>query len=346
MNLFINGRFTTQTLSGVQRFSVEIAKALQARDPDYVFLTPPGGSILWPGAHEIGIRQGQSWEQVDLPRATAGGLLINLGNTGPLMARRQLIVIHDAGVFSTPEAYSRKFRLWYKFLQTALIKRNAAIVTVSEFSRREILHYLPANPAQVRVMSEGGDHMQRVKAKNEILTRHGLESRHFVLSVGTSAAHKNLMALEFLGQSLKGRGMQLVIAGGMRSAAFQIANLPQSAYYIGRVDDSELKALYREAGCFVFPSCYEGFGLPPIEAMTCGCPVVASDISALREVCADAVQYCNPDSPEDIATQVLEVLTSQSKRQDLCEAGKAHAATLTWARAAATLDEFVKELPE
>ena len=346
MSLFINGRFVTQPLSGVQRFAVEITRALQARDPCYALLTPPGGAGAWPGAREIGARQGQGWEQLALPRAVAGGLLVNLGNTGPLLARRQVVVIHDAGVFTTPEAYTRQFCLWYKFLQSALIRRGAAIITVSEFSRQEILRHLPARPAQVRVMPEGADHMRRIGMEPGILAQHGLEPGRFVLSVGTPATHKNLAALGFLAQRLQERGIPLVLAGGMGGAAFQAARLPQLARYIGRVSDVQLKTLYQNAGCFVFPSRYEGFGLPPVEAMACGCPVVAADIPALREVSAGAVQFCKPDSPEDIAAQVLAVLDSPAWRQELCEAGKARAAAFTWARAAAALDDIAKELQE
>lgn len=343
MNLFINGRFAIQPLSGVQRFAVEIARGLQLCDPRYTLLTPPGGGAAWAGAHEVGRRQGQGWEQLDLPRAVAGGLLVNLGNTGPLMVRRQIVVIHDAGVFSTPEAYSRTFRMWYKFMQAVLIRRGVSIVTVSEFSRQEILRHLPARPAQVRVITEGADHMRRIDAAPEILAMHGLEAGRFVLAVGTPARHKNLAALGVLAQRLQERGMPLVLAGGMGGAAFKAAALPELARCIGRVSDAQLKALYQNAGCFVFPSHYEGFGLPPVEAMECGCPVVAADIPVLREICADAVQFCNPDSPADIAAQVLAVLDSPARRQELCQAGKTHAAAFTWARAAAALNDAVRE---
>ncbi|MGE4480808.1 glycosyltransferase family 4 protein [Acidocella sp.] len=347
MNLYINGRFATQPLSGVQRFAVEVTRALQAHDPRYTLLTPPGGGADWSSAREVGTRHGQGWEQLDLPRAAAGGVLFNLGNTGPLWMRRQLVVIHDAGVFSTPAAYSRKFRIWYKVLQNALILRGAAIVTVSEFSRQEILRHLPARSSQVHVMPEGADHMRRIGTAPEILAEHGLEPGRFVLGVGTLAAHKNLAVLGLLAQRLEERGIPLVMAGSMGGEAFQAADkLPQPARYIGRVSDEQLKALYEHAGCFIFPSRYEGFGLPPVEAMACGCPVVAANIPVMREIGYGAVQFCNPHSPEDVAAQVLAVLDSPARQQELRAAGRARAATLTWARAAATLDGIAKKLFE
>lgn len=346
VNLFINGRFTTQPLSGVQRFAIETTKALQVRDPRYVLCTPPGGSSVWPEAREVGTRHWQGWEQLDLPRVATNGFLVNLGNTGPILARRQLVVIHDTGVFSTPEAYSRRFRAWYKFLQSVLVRRGVLIITVSEFSRQEILRHLPARAQQVRVMPEGVDHIAGVTADPEIISRYGLEPGRFVLSVGTPAVHKNLSALQLLAQWLQERGTPLVMVGGIGGAAFQAAGSPQPACYLGRVSDAQLKALYENAACFVFPSRYEGFGLPPLEAMACGCPVVAADISVLREICGEAVQFCDPSSPEDIAMKILTVLDSPMKQQELREAGKLQASGFTWARSATMLDGFVKEFLE
>ncbi len=129
----------------------------------------------------------------------------------------------------------------------------------------------------------------------------------------------------------------------MGGVAFKAAALPQLARCIGRVSDAQLKALYQNAGCFIFPSHYEGFGLPPMEAMDCGCPVVAADIPVLREICAGGVQFCNPDSPVDIAAQVLAVLDSPARQKELREAGKIRAAAFTWARAAAALNDAVQE---
>ncbi|OYV34898.1 MAG: hypothetical protein B7Z80_19955 [Rhodospirillales bacterium 20-64-7] len=341
----INGRFATQALSGVQRFAVEITRALQARG-GYELITPPGGRAEWPQAREAGRRQGQAWEQLELPRAAAGSVLLNLGNTAPLLRRRQLIVIHDAGVFSTPEAYSKAFRSWYKLMQGWLARTGVPIVTVSEFSRREILTHLPAKAGQVAVMPEGADHMNRIDAAREILVRQNLAPNGYVLCVGTLAAHKNLIALSALAKALAARNVPLVMVGGLGGAAFQGADarrLPQPARYIGRVSDAELKALYQAASCFVFPSRYEGFGLPAGEAMACGCPVVAADISALRETCGDAAEFCNPAAPDDIAAKVLALLDDLAQQENLRRRGADRAAQLTWTAAADRLHSIVEQ---
>src|ERR1700709_2206249 len=119
--IYVNGRFLTQKFSGVQRFATEVTLALQSLHPDLRILTPPG-PITTPisGSMAVGKLSGQGWEQLELPRHAAGGVLLNLGNTAPLFGRRQIVVIHDAGVFSTPETYPWQLRLWYKSMQKAL----------------------------------------------------------------------------------------------------------------------------------------------------------------------------------------------------------------------------------
>ena len=105
--------------------------------------------------------------------------------------------------------------------------------------------------------------------------------------------------------------------------------------------DGELRALYESATCFVFPSFYEGFGLPPLEAMHCGCPVVVSDRAALPEVCGSAAVYCDPDDPADIAKQLRLVLTSPTLRSELRAAGIERARQFSWRKSAAQLNELL-----
>ena len=335
--LFINGRFLVQPFSGVQRFATEITAAMQRSQGRRVTVLGPQG--MQPGqplaARSVGRRQGHAWEQIELPRHARRGVLINLGNTGPLRRIPQIVVIHDAGVFSTPEAYSWKFRAWYKLAQQRLVRSGARIVTVSEFARGEISRHLGLPPDDVVVVSEGADHMQAIKADRSILAR--VPEGRFVLVVGNLAAHKNLSALNLLAARLSSRGTAMVITGSLAAGAFQQESrqsLPQPACYLGRTSDGELKALYETASCLVFPSRYEGFGLPAIEAMSVGCPVAVSRIPALVEVCADAATYFDPASPEDIADQVLRLLDDSVLEQTMRSAALRRALPFTWARAA------------
>ncbi len=330
----LNGRFTAQRLTGVQRFATEICSALPGVwPPDW-----PAPRLLSPRRRVRGVL-GHLWEQLVLPGRAAGGLLVNLGNTGPVLATRQLVVIHDAGVFATPEAYSTTFRYWYPRLQALLVKRRARIAAVSEFGRREIARHFEVPLGEIDLLSEGAEHILSAPANDGILAAHDLKPGGFVLVVGSLAAHKNLAALPLTAAMLAGRGMELVITGGFDKTVFRSgpSPLPHPARYVGRVGDDALRSLYENAACFVFPSRYEGFGLPAIEAMACGCPVVASRAEALVEICGDAAAFCDAGAPADIAATVAAVLDDPVAAQALRTAGRRRAATMTWPAAAARL---------
>lgn len=153
----------------------------------------------------------------------------------------------------------------------------------------------------------------------------------------------NLSALSVLATRLKDRGLTLAVAGSCGNAFLKgssVRLLPQPALYLGRVTDAALKALYSAAACFIFPSRYEGFGLPAIEAMASGCPVVVADIPALRETCEDAVLYCDPGSPDDIACKVIGLLEDQKLAEQLKARSLSHVQQMTWLRAASALYEI------
>ena len=346
--LYINGRFAAQGMTGVQRFATEMTRALLQVYPGQLnILTPPGASEIFDCSRAVGTRKGHFWEQIELPRYTNDGILINLGNTAPIFARRQIVVIHDAGVFRTPGAYSKRFRLWYKLLQKSLARGQSRIVTVSDFSRSELVEKLNLPEKRISVVPEGTDHMNRISFDYATLSRHGLKSGNFVLAVGTLARHKNLGALNILAQNLADRGAVLAVTGAFGADAFSTQSptrLPERARYLGRVSDEDLKALYSNAACFIFPSHYEGFGLPAVEAMACGCAVVAANIPSLRETCADAAIYCDPNSPHDIAQSVINLLDNAPLLQEYRRRAIAHVTSMTWERAAMQFAKVIDQI--
>jgi glycosyltransferase involved in cell wall biosynthesis len=348
--VYLNGRFTVQPLSGVQRFATETMNAIDrlwssGRAP-FSILAPAGGTGSWDHANlrfrEIGRLSGQLWEQLELPRFARDGLLINLGNTAPVRARNQIVVIHDAGVYVTPEAYSPTFRMWNRALHYLLARSSTRIVTVSRFSRGQISRHLGVPEARIDVIPEGGDHALRVEADRSVLARHGLEAGRYVLAVGNLAAHKNLGILGKTARVLHERGVDLAITGGLKSGVFRGGvPVPAPSKYLGRVNDSELRALYEHAACFVFPSRYEGFGLPPLEAMTCGCPVVASSVEAVTEVCADAVFYCSPADADGFADTICRLLDDPELRRNARERGLERARSFSWEHAASAMIDVI-----
>lgn len=352
MSIAINGRFLTQTTTGVQRFATEITVALAALSaageaPPLRLLAPPGapaslGSLR---VEHAGSRRGQPWEQLDLSRAAGGDLLLNLGNTAPLLrGRRQAVVIHDAGVFDTPESYSRAFRAWYRTLHLLLPRSGARILTVSQFSRERLAARLHLDPARIGVVPEGGEHVLRIPADNAVLAKHGLAPGRYALAVGTRAAHKNLAALRGAARLLGARGLCLAVAGATDASVFSgPADVQgESVRALGRVSDAELRALYENALCLLFPSRYEGFGLPPLEAMWCGCPVVAAASGAVPEVCGDAALWFDVEGPRSAAAAIARLLDEPGLRDGLRSAATARAAQYSWPAAARRLLEVLE----
>ncbi len=343
MPLALNGRFVGQRFSGVQRFATEITGAWAALPgaPLPTLLLPAAAPAPPWGlpSQRVGARGGQLWEQAELPRALAGRFLVNLGNTAPLLAgRRQAVVIHDAGVFDTPESYSRAFRTWYRLLHRGLAWRGALLLTVSAFSRGRIAHHLGLDPARIGVVGEGGEHILRQPADLAVLAKYGLEPGRYALNVGNKAAHKNLGGQGAAAALLAARGLKLAAVGG-GGAVFAGAEAAQGAAVVplGRVSDAELRALYENALCLIFPSRYEGFGLPPMEAFNCRCPVLAARAGSLPEVCGDAALWFDPAHPATLAEALAQLLDQPGLAETLRARGTEQAARYTWPNGARAL---------
>jgi glycosyltransferase involved in cell wall biosynthesis len=346
---YINGKFIAQRMTGVQRFASCLVGSLDQVLPqgaDWVLLCPPDHQV--PALRNIQVRQvgrsGQSlhaWEQICLPLAARRGRLISLAGSAPLLARRAIAFIHDAAVFDRPDAFAPAFRRWYRFLFRQLARRGVRLLTVSEYSRDRLAHALALDAQRIGVVPEGSDHLVATPTDERILARHKLGATPFLLAVASDNVTKNLPALvAAFGRRRSGTPLRLVIAGGRNERVFAASGAsadPPGVVRTGPVSDAELKALYEHATALFFPSTYEGFGLPPLEAMACGCPVAAAAAAAIPEVCGAAALYFDPASQADIGACIDRLVDDAGLRERLRQLGRARASAFQWPASARTL---------
>ncbi|QGY04189.1 glycosyltransferase [Methylobacterium mesophilicum SR1.6/6] len=339
----INGRFLTQPMTGVQRYAMNVSRAMSAvlvaRGETVPLLSPrdaqdpdlDGLPLL-----RIGGQGGQRWEQFALPRAWPDALL-NFCNTAPVLKKDQVVCIHDANVFVAPESYGFAFRTFYKTLQPVLAKRAARIVTVSRFSATQIAQHLGLKVSDIVVLPNGHEHVrqwdpgQATRARSALRRDPDGVARPFVLALGSRARHKNLRLLLQLAPELAALGIDLVVAGG-HAGIYAQEDLQHSdnVQSIGFVTDHDLAFLMEHALCLAFPSLTEGFGLPALEAMALGCPVVSTDRASLPEICGDAALFAPPDQPHRWMAHIRELATNCSLRAELIDRGRAQASLFTW----------------
>ena len=252
-----------------------------------------------------------------------------------------VLTLHDASVFAGPEWFSPWFRYYYRFLLPMVARRAHGVVTVSKFSREEIgRHGIAHRRENIQVIYNGISPFFLIndQPKEEDCTPP--EGKKFVLGVG-SDPRKNLRGLlqawAKLPVAVK-QGRVLAIAG-KKYQAFQDEELNPAAdvSFLGYVSNQQLLSLYSRAEAFVYPSFYEGFGLPPLEAMACGTPTLVSQTASLPEVCGDAVIYCNPYDSADIANKLTQILCNQSLIRELRRKGPERARLFTWEKAAQQL---------
>lgn len=352
--VFINGRFLTQRVTGVQRYARETIQCLdellangEGSDIRWTLLVPSGTFI--PSFRHIVVKpvgrlHGHLWEQLELPWYSRKGLLVSLGLTGPLATRRQIITVHDAAVIRIPKAFNWRYRLWYRFLVGWIVARSPRTIAVSDFAAEEAAACYAVPPERLRVATEGWQHLDRVMPDDSILDRHGLRGQAFALAVSSPTPNKNFEAITQAIGMLGHSAPRCVVAGSADPAIFRAAGkASDSILRLGYVTDEELKSLYLHASCFIFPSFYEGFGIPPLEAMSCGCPVLASTAPAVREVCGDAPLYFDPYRPEELAQHMLAVFADAALRERMVSAGLARARLYSWAQSAGLNLNFIRE---
>jgi glycosyltransferase involved in cell wall biosynthesis len=340
----INGDFLNLAPDGVARYAREVTLALdqlvaeddpRTRDVDLDIVAPiQGREPLGLRALRLRVvpefsrpRLPQVWVQAQLPRQVPGGL-ISFCNLAPVSVRRHIVCIHDLQTRLTPESYGRMFRLAHRLVLPALGRRAAAITTVSGYSRQHLVDHGVAPAGKITVTYNGSDHVARWDGTRGRLLP---EARPYVLCLGRTQRHKNLELLVRLAPLLDAIGLDLWMAGSVdietvRAIGGDEANLR----LLGRISDDDFQRALSNALCFLFPSRTEGFGLPAVEAMACGCPLVASTSPCLPEVCQDAALYAGPDDLWAWFAAVERLQATPDLRRQLQAAGRERARGYSW----------------
>ncbi|MBP0579045.1 glycosyltransferase family 4 protein [Labrys sp. LIt4] len=351
LSFAINGRFLTQPVTGVQRYAREITAHIDD------LLQEQGGraSLYLPGSSEAPAYRaiqtkrsqrlrGHFWEQMTLPTLDRR-FLLNLCNLGPVARRRQIVCIHDANVANMPASYSKAFRAVYGTLLPLLVRRAAAITTVSHFSAGELARHLPIAREDIVVLPNGHEHVFRWNAsRSSIRSKHRFE-RPYVFIIGSRARHKNVAMVLELAEALDELGIDIVVTGGQSSIfATEEHGIPApNVRFMGFVDDDDLAALLQGALCLLFPSFTEGFGLPIIEAMALGCPVISSDRASMPEVCGEAALLAPPDQPATWLRHIQSLASSDTLRSAFVEQGRKRVEAFSWRKSAQGYLDLIRE---
>jgi glycosyltransferase involved in cell wall biosynthesis len=265
----------------------------------------------------------------------------------PVRRACTVLTVHDLSFMRVPECSQPSLRTYLLRVVPPSVRRADVVLADSESTRSDVIELLGVSPDRVRVIYPGVDEgfrlVQDTRVLADVRRRYRLPE-HFVLSVGTLQPRKNLPRLiEAYAQARMDADVKLVIAGGtgwMYEGIFRRVEelgLQSEVHFPGYVADDDLPALYTLADLFVFPSLYEGFGLPPLEAMACGTPVVTSNVSSLPEVVGDAALMVDPRDVEALANAMRRALGEPSLRSAMVQRGLAQAQGFTWARAAGQL---------
>ncbi|MEO8093705.1 MAG: glycosyltransferase [Pseudolysinimonas sp.] len=348
--VLINGKWLSAQPSGMQRYAGEVARRVLDLDPAARVVIPRDAVLPdWlPVARTVRSRlRGIAFEQVALPWRARGAMLLNLAGPAPIVKRDQLVVMHDVTPARFPRTFSRAFVLWYSVLYRVLARRVRHLATVSEFSRGELADVLHVDPRRFALAPNGHEHAFVASADAAEITLDTALALHasedYVLCVGTQTPSKNLAPVT---RALAAAGISVVVvgaAGSRRVFTHEALVEAPGIHLAGKLSDGELALLLRNARALVFPSLYEGFALPLVEAQALDCPVIASDRASIPEVAGEGAMYFDPMRPQDAVARVRSLDAGERKR--LVASGRINITRFSWDRTAGILLGLATDAP-
>jgi glycosyltransferase involved in cell wall biosynthesis len=263
-----------------------------------------------------------------------------------IKAKDRVVTIHDVYHLAFSKQLSYAQRIYANVVIKAAVKLSGNIITVSNFSKNEIIKYTGCNISKISVIYNGVKNHGVKNDFNTVSEKYKLPNK-YVLYVGNVKPHKNLKKLleaYLLLNTRLQKQYKIVIVGkkdgfitGDSTLFGLIKTIPgliDSIVFTGFVDDEDISTIYHNASVFVFPSIYEGFGFPPLEAMSNGCPVIVSNKSSMPEICENAVIYFDPFNENEISEKLSEVLTNKDLQHQLIKRGKLLVENFKWETAA------------
>ncbi len=330
--VYINGYTLTTKICGVQRFAYNILRTLDKLNvgKTFIIVVPQIPINTNYRFTNIQFRVHKSkldfinnneilWTNLVLVRVIKDNYLVNLCNFAPLFKKNQLVVIHDVIPFRYPKTCSILWGSFFHFMVRVFVRRVEDLCTISQFSVAEILDVTHSNRL-INVLGNSGEHIAEIIPNDVILFKLNLKPKEYILTLSSQAhiLHKNFNILYNIASKMD---LPIIAVG---NGADQT-----NMKFTGVISDAELKSLYSNAFAFIFPSLYEGFGIPLLEVMTCGTPVICSNIPVFHEICENAALYFNVnDEPEII--KCITKLCNTDKREELINNGYARIKNYTW----------------
>jgi glycosyltransferase involved in cell wall biosynthesis len=324
MTIVCNTRCMNAPLTGVQRYTEKILGSF----PQKIENVQPSPSA------SRGLK-GHAWEQLALPFMMRKRLLWSPSNSGPISYSRQVVTIHDVVSVDHPEWFTQAYVKWYNYMLPRLCKNALHIITISEFSKQRIMELFKVPYSKITMIYNGtGDLKKQSGADHQPLK---IPFERYVLSLGSLEPRKNIPLLLQAWQSLLKRipeDIGLVIVGGKGSERIfkdaGLSQIPDRVYFTGHIADEHVSQLYLNSLFFVYLSVYEGFGLPPLEAMSVGTPVITGNRTSLPEVVGNAGLLIDPYSMAECENAMLTLINDQKLRMELSARSAIQANRFDW----------------
>ncbi len=353
MDVVVNARFLTQPITGTQRFAIELCRELKKIRPEIVLMAPD--NIIHPSIAEeldvqvVGrIKKGIVWEQVELPlilRRNGNPLLVNLCNLAPILYSNNIVTILDLSFHIHPEWFSRQFSTLYNFFIPKAAARARHIVTISESSKQDIIKYFGVKPSSIDIIYPSVSREFEIPCVKKSVNSNG----KYVLAVSSIDPRKNFIGLIKAFKACNLDDTKLLIVGSEHKV-FANNDIKSAVgddkriVFTGYVTDEELVSLYQHALVFAYPSFFEGFGIPPLEAMACGCPTLVSNTTSLPEVCGDASVYVDPYDTDSIRDGLMSIIGDVALRNQLVAKGYKQIKKFSWKQSAEQVNLLVDHL--